>query len=154
MLRINSETSRKVSLHLNTEEGKETPNSAPSHSTLKQCPSAYISHQVTNLKQTTVMFRLASSHTQRKLGSAGKLLCEQKKTKTFSETSLTYRWHKWRFWREPMILHTLKVPLRPFKHPWGLKVQSVTNWWAPNQPVYQVSLEDLKHTKTNKQKHH
>lgn len=120
----------------------QQPNGAP----------VLISHTKSQTWSRQLMFRLASSHTQRKLSSAGKLLCEQKKPKTFSEMRLTYRWHRWRFWREPRILHTLKVPLRPFKHPWGLKVQSVTNWWAPNQPVHQVLLEDLKHTKTNKHK--
>jgi len=51
-------------------------------------------------------------------------------------------------------LHILKVPLRPSKHPWGLKVQPIINQWAPKQPLNQVSLEDLKHAKKKNKINH
>lgn len=81
MLRINCEMSAKVNLHLNIEEGRET-NSAPFH-TRPNTARVLICH--TNSRtwgRSAAMCRLAGSHTQRKPGSAGKLLGDQKKSLT------------------------------------------------------------------------
>lgn len=56
------------------------PNSSTAHTPHQHC-WAYLPRRGTDLGQTTAMFRLAPSHTQRKPGSAGKLLCDQKKKK-------------------------------------------------------------------------
>lgn len=56
------------------------PNSSTARTPHQHC-WAYLPRRGTDLGQTTAMFRLAPSHTQRKPGSAGKLLCDQKKKK-------------------------------------------------------------------------